>query len=51
MAEQRISRVVAGEDKSGVTSSSGWKGGGGFRVWSVRVNKRQGPLPLPMETI
>jgi adenine-specific DNA-methyltransferase len=51
MAEQRMSRVVAGEDKSGVTSSSGWKGGGGFRVWSVRVNKRQGPLPLPMETI
>lgn len=31
----RLSRVVAGEDAGGVTSSAGWTGGGGFRVMDV----------------
>lgn len=28
----RLRRVVAGEDSAGVTASTGWTGGGGFRV-------------------
>lgn len=31
----RMKRVVSGEDQSGITSAAGWKGGGGFRLWSV----------------
>jgi adenine-specific DNA-methyltransferase len=31
----RLEQVVAGEDGSGVTESSGWTGGGGFRVLDV----------------
>ena len=49
MGLQRITRVVSGEDSGGVSGITGWKGGGGFRVWSVHVSKRQGPLPLPLE--
>ena len=49
MTAQRMARVLGGEDRSGVTSATGWKGGGGFRLWTVQINKRQGPLPLPME--
>jgi adenine-specific DNA-methyltransferase len=30
----RLKRVVDGEDPSGVTSTWGWKGGGGFDVWT-----------------
>jgi adenine-specific DNA-methyltransferase len=30
----RLTRVVGGEDPTGVTRSAGWKGGGGFRVWT-----------------
>jgi adenine-specific DNA-methyltransferase len=30
----RLTRVVSGEDKTGVTRSAAWKGGGGFRVWT-----------------
>jgi adenine-specific DNA-methyltransferase len=30
----RLKRVVDGEDSTGVTRSAGWKGGGGFRVWT-----------------
>jgi len=30
----RLRRVVDGEDASGVTQDFGWKGGGGFRVWT-----------------
>jgi adenine-specific DNA-methyltransferase len=29
----RLKRVVDGTDPSGITKSSGWKGGGGFHVW------------------
>lgn len=31
----RMKQVVSGEDQSGITSAAGWKGGGGFRLWSV----------------
>jgi len=30
----RLRRVVDGEDATGVTQAFGWKGGGGFRVWT-----------------
>lgn len=30
----RLRRVVDGDDASGVTRALGWKGGGGFRVWT-----------------
>jgi adenine-specific DNA-methyltransferase len=30
----RLRRVVDGEDPSGVTATWGWKGGGGFDVWT-----------------
>jgi adenine-specific DNA-methyltransferase len=30
----RLRRVVDGEDASGVTRAFGWRGGGGFRVWT-----------------
>jgi adenine-specific DNA-methyltransferase len=30
----RLRRVVDGEDATGVTRESGWKGGGGFHVWT-----------------
>jgi adenine-specific DNA-methyltransferase len=48
-AQERMTRVISGEDQSGVTRETGWKGGGGFRVWTVEISKRQGPLPLPQE--
>lgn len=31
----RLARVVAGEDSGEITESTGWKGGGGFRVLDV----------------
>jgi adenine-specific DNA-methyltransferase len=30
----RLRRVVDGQDATGVTRAFGWKGGGGFRVWT-----------------
>ena len=30
----RLRRVVDGEDASGITKGSGWRGGGGFHVWT-----------------
>jgi adenine-specific DNA-methyltransferase len=30
----RLRRVIDGEDPSGVTRTLGWRGGGGFRVWT-----------------
>jgi adenine-specific DNA-methyltransferase len=30
----RLRRVVDGEDETGVTRAYGWRGGGGFHVWS-----------------
>lgn len=42
----RLKKVIDGEDKSGVTESTGWKGGGGFRYYrlapSLIVNDRWG---------
>ncbi|AZY53474.1 site-specific DNA-methyltransferase [Bordetella avium] len=42
----RLKQVIDGEDKSGVTESTGWKGGGGFRYYrlapSLIVNDRWG---------
>jgi adenine-specific DNA-methyltransferase len=35
LALDRMKRVVDGRDRSGVTRQAGWKGGGGFRFWSV----------------
>ena len=35
LAEPRLARVVAGEDRTGITSDTGFKGGGGFRVLEV----------------
>ena len=48
-ATSRLARVVSGEDRTGISRQVGWKGGGGFRLWSVAVMKRQGTLPLPPE--
>ena len=31
----RLRQVVAGDDRGGITVSTGWRGGGGFRVLSV----------------
>ncbi len=31
----RLKKVVSGEDQGGVTSSCGWKGGGGFRFYNL----------------
>ena len=31
----RLQKVVDGEDKGGVTKTTGWKGGGGFRYFSL----------------
>jgi adenine-specific DNA-methyltransferase len=31
----RLQKVIDGEDKGGVTESVGWKGGGGFRYYSL----------------
>jgi adenine-specific DNA-methyltransferase len=30
----RLCRVVSGEDTTGITRACGWRGGGGFRVWT-----------------
>lgn len=30
----RLRRVIDGTDPTGITKSSGWKGGGGFHVWT-----------------
>lgn len=42
----RLKKVIDGEDKGGVTESTGWKGGGGFRYYSLApsliVNDRWG---------
>lgn len=42
----RLKKVIDGEDKGGVTESTGWKGGGGFRYYrlapSLIVNDRWG---------
>jgi len=42
----RLKKVVDGEDKGGVTESTGWEGGGGFRYYrlapSLIVNDRWG---------
>ena len=42
----RLQKVIAGEDKGGVTESTGWQGGGGFRYYtlapSLIVNDRWG---------
>lgn len=32
LAEPRLRRVVDGADSTGITATTGWKGGGGFRV-------------------
>ena len=32
---QRLTRVIRGEDATGVTESTQWKGGGGFRFYTV----------------
>jgi adenine-specific DNA-methyltransferase len=34
MCLPRLRRVVDGEDSTGVTRAFGWKGGGGFHVWT-----------------
>ncbi|MGH7435650.1 MAG: site-specific DNA-methyltransferase, partial [Polyangiaceae bacterium] len=34
LALPRLRRVVDGEDETGVTRATGWRGGGGFRVWT-----------------
>lgn len=31
----RLQKVIDGEDKGGVTASTGWQGGGGFRYYSL----------------
>jgi adenine-specific DNA-methyltransferase len=31
----RLKKVIAGEDKSGITSAVGWQGGGGFRYFRL----------------
>jgi adenine-specific DNA-methyltransferase len=31
----RLTKVIDGEDKSGVTEASGWRGGGGFRYYRL----------------
>jgi len=38
LALKRLRRVVDGSDKTGVTRSVGWSGGGGFRYYEVRKN-------------
>jgi adenine-specific DNA-methyltransferase len=42
----RLRKVIDGEDKGGITESSGWQGGGGFRYYrlapSLVVNDRWG---------
>jgi len=42
----RLKKVIDGEDKGGVTDSTGWRGGGGFRYYklapSLIVNDRWG---------
>jgi adenine-specific DNA-methyltransferase len=42
----RLKKVIAGEDKGGVTDSTGWQGGGGFRYYhlapSLIINDRWG---------
>jgi adenine-specific DNA-methyltransferase len=35
LAEPRLARVVAGADATGITAETGWRGGGGFRVFSA----------------
>ncbi|MDB4942410.1 MAG: Type restriction-modification system methylation subunit [Labilithrix sp.] len=35
LAEPRLARVVAGEDLTGITAETGFKGGGGFRVMEL----------------
>jgi adenine-specific DNA-methyltransferase len=35
VALPRLTRVIGGEDSGGVTQSTGWQGGGGFRVLDV----------------
>jgi adenine-specific DNA-methyltransferase len=34
LALPRLRRVVDGADETGVTRATGWRGGGGFRVWT-----------------
>jgi adenine-specific DNA-methyltransferase len=31
----RLTKVIAGEDPGGITKSTGWKGGGGFRYFRL----------------
>jgi adenine-specific DNA-methyltransferase len=33
MCAPRLTRVVQGEDETGITKAQGWRGGGGFGVW------------------
>jgi adenine-specific DNA-methyltransferase len=36
LAEPRLRRVIAGDDPTGITKSTGFQGGGGFRIAEVR---------------
>jgi adenine-specific DNA-methyltransferase len=49
----RLKKVIDGEDKGGVTESTGWQGGGGFRYYrlapSLIVNDRWGNPVINME--
>lgn len=44
MMVTRMSRVVSGEDRTGISRSVAWSGGGGFRVWAVYSDA---PCPPP----
>lgn len=35
MSAQRMSRIIQGQDRGGVSALTGWKNGGGFRLWAV----------------
>lgn len=50
LARDRLDRVVAGQDPTGVTATEGWCGGGSYRFVDAAAPLDSLSLPVPQET-